>query len=65
MFYRGSKRYIDPSAALKIIQKLKPGTKKVGVFVNEEVEIVNKIVKELQLDFVQLHGDETPNIPLK
>ena len=60
IFYRGSKRYIDPSAALKIIQKLKPGTKKVGVFVNEEVEIVNKIVKELQLDFVQLHGEEAP-----
>lgn len=60
IFYSGSKRYIDPLAALEIIQKLKPGTKKVGVFVNEELEVVNKIVKELQLDFVQLHGEETP-----
>ncbi len=60
IFYGGSKRYIDPLAALEIIQKLKPVTKKVGVFVNEELEVVNKIVKELQLDFTQLHGEETP-----
>lgn len=60
IFYSGSKRYIDPSTALEIIKKLKPGTKRVGVFVNEELEVVNKIVQELQLDFVQLHGKETP-----
>lgn len=60
IFYSGSKRYIDPSAALEIIKKLKPGTKRVGVFVNEELEVVNKTVQELQLDFVQLHGEETP-----
>ncbi|MBK8662395.1 MAG: phosphoribosylanthranilate isomerase [Ignavibacteriales bacterium] len=64
IFYRGSKRYIYPSAALEIRKMLKPVTKTVGVFVNEELEVVNKIVKELELDFVQLHGDETPNIPL-
>jgi phosphoribosylanthranilate isomerase len=46
--------------ALEIIQKLKPGTNKVGVFENEELEVVNKIVEELQLDFAQLHGEETP-----
>lgn len=35
-------------------------TKKVGVFVNEEIEKIFEKVERFQLDFVQLHGSESP-----
>lgn len=34
--------------------------KKVGVFVNASLEEIQVKVKQYQLDFVQLHGDESP-----
>lgn len=43
-----------------IIPELPKEIKKVGVFVNEYVEIVVSLVQEYQLDAVQLHGDESP-----
>ncbi len=58
IFYNKSKRFIEPGKAKKIIEQLSPFTLKVGVFVNEVPEIVNKVAAELKLNFVQLHGDE-------
>jgi phosphoribosylanthranilate isomerase len=60
VFYNNSKRYVLPEEAKSIINQLSPTTKKVGVFVNETSGIINKLADELQLDFVQLHGEETP-----
>lgn len=58
-FYKKSKRYIKINQAKKIIDALGPFIIKVGVFVNEDIDKVKKIVKYLNLDLVQLHGDET------
>ncbi len=33
--------------------------KKVGVFVNETIDEIKKAVEKYQLDFIQLHGDES------
>jgi phosphoribosylanthranilate isomerase len=52
IFYEKSKRYID-SAPLSL-----NSSKKVGVFVNEELESIVKIAEENKLDILQLHGDE-------
>ncbi|MDP4193681.1 MAG: phosphoribosylanthranilate isomerase [Bacteroidota bacterium] len=60
VFYNKSKRFISFDSAKKIIEGLSPKTKKVGVFVNEPVEIVNLYAEKLKLNTVQLHGDETP-----
>ena len=59
VFYPHSKRYIAPAQAKEIISKLGPFIDKVGVFVNESVDYINKIVKECGLTMVQLHGQES------
>ncbi len=60
IFYPGSKRYISPVDASKIIENLSPFIMKVGVFVNESSERISSIASKLKLNAVQLHGDETP-----
>jgi phosphoribosylanthranilate isomerase len=60
IFYNGSKRYIEPEAAAEIIKFLSPFTVKVGVFVSESPDFINKTASYIKLNAVQLHGDESP-----
>ena len=62
IFYRKSARYIGDKLLrwLEKQGKLLEGKKRVGVFVNAEVEEVLNAVHDYELDFVQLHGDESP-----
>ncbi|PFI24979.1 phosphoribosylanthranilate isomerase [Bacillus cereus] len=53
-----SKRKITPEQAKEIIDELPAHVLKVGVFVNESVEVIQKIADECGLTHVQLHGDE-------
>lgn len=53
-----SKRQVDANTARELGKKIDRGIKKVGVFVNEDVEIVKKIAVCASLDIIQLHGDE-------
>lgn len=60
IFYDKSPRFVSnlPVEALSDI----PSTiNKVGVFVNESVENISKLVEEYNFDFIQLHGDESPD----
>lgn len=57
-FVPGSKRRVTPEIAKQIIDQFKAQVKIVGVFQNQKVEEVNKVAEFLDLDFVQLHGDE-------
>lgn len=59
IFYNKSPRYIEPGEAGAIINWIE-GPEKVGVFVNQSIDDVNSIAKQTGLDFVQLHGDESP-----
>lgn len=59
IFYRKSRRYIAPDAAAEILRPLK--IKKVGVFVDESADTVNRTAEIAGLDYVQLHGNETPD----
>jgi len=60
-FYKPSPRYITPQRAREIIDQLPESVLKVGVFVNEESEIVQKIANESSVTAVQLHGHESPD----
>jgi phosphoribosylanthranilate isomerase len=60
-FYRRSPRYIEPSAARRIVEQLPAGVLSVGVFVNEEgPEAVLRVASEAGVGAAQLHGAETP-----
>lgn len=57
-FWRGSKRFVEDGQAREILAALPSGVLKVGVFVNAHPLVVTETVSELNLDRVQLHGDE-------
>ncbi len=57
-FYKLSSRYINPTKAKKIIEKLPDNVKKVGIFVNEEINKIKSIADFCNLDLIQLSGDE-------
>ncbi|HPD19253.1 MAG: phosphoribosylanthranilate isomerase [Candidatus Goldbacteria bacterium] len=60
MIFAESPRKITVSKAEKISNALKLSTKKAGIFVNEKVNKVNEAIKILKLNYVQLHGNESP-----
>lgn len=60
IFYKGSKRFIDPRDAYPIISSLPPFVSSVGVFVNQGPDEIREAVETSGVNTVQLHGDETP-----
>lgn len=59
-FYAKSPRFVPPDKAREIISKLPGFIDIAGVFVNESIEQIHEIKNICQLDWVQLHGDESP-----
>lgn len=59
IFFPKSKRYISSEDAKNIATSLPIFTHKIGVFVDEDVDEVNRIAKIVGLSGVQLHGNET------
>jgi len=58
VFAPASRRYISPAEAAKLRQALRPGIRAVGVFVNEDIETVSRLLQEGIIDIAQLHGNE-------
>lgn len=56
--FAGTKRNIDFETAKTLKQRLNPEIKAVGVFVNEEIAFIIRLVTEGVLDMIQLHGCE-------
>ncbi len=62
IFYEKSARYVS-EAQMKEIIKLNFGeTERVGVFVNENVEVIINYADKGFFDIVQLHGNEAPEM---
>jgi len=59
-FYPKSPRFISPEKAVKIINKLPGFIDIAGVFVNESFKQIQETISRCQLNWVQLHGDESP-----
>ena len=61
VFHKPSPRYTNPAALEPWISEIPTNIWKVGVFVNEAPEAIERVAASLQLDIAQLHGDETPD----
>lgn len=61
-FWPRSKRYVAPDRALAIATAARAAgaAQLVGVFVNAPPAEIAQVSRELSLDVIQLHGDETP-----
>jgi phosphoribosylanthranilate isomerase len=59
VFYRKSPRFIEPRLARQIVLSLPPLVIPVGVFVDEDQQVVRNIMDECGLALAQLHGSES------
>ncbi|MEE9165964.1 MAG: phosphoribosylanthranilate isomerase [Candidatus Neomarinimicrobiota bacterium] len=62
IFYEKSPRYVSLKTSKEISKRLPDSTRKVGVFVNSDLETIHQTADAAGLDFVQLHGDESPEL---
>ncbi|HPY77941.1 MAG TPA: phosphoribosylanthranilate isomerase [Anaerohalosphaeraceae bacterium] len=60
IFHAASPRYIEPKKAMEIIAKIPTFVDTVGVFVNPTAEQIRTVNEKGWLNWIQLHGDETP-----
>ena len=59
-FYEKSPRCIDLATAEEVLPVVPKTVAKVGVFVNAPPDEIERIANLLDLDYLQLHGDEPP-----
>ena len=57
---KSRRRYVSPDRLCELRSMLDPKIKAVGVFVDEDIDQVEKLLKEGLIDIAQLHGKETP-----
>ena len=60
IFYPGSPRYVSHKPSY-----MPKNLKKIGVFVNESIDNILRLLSIYELNIVQLHGDESPDFCLK
>ena len=60
IFVEQSPRLVEPDRVRSITGALPPFVGRVGVFRDEEIDVVKEIVHYCQLTLVQLHGSESP-----
>ena len=56
--FAGTKRRIDKRIAAQLKEALDSEIKAVGVFVNEDINVIEDFARCKIIDYVQLHGDE-------
>ncbi|MBD74062.1 MAG: hypothetical protein CMM96_01040 [Rickettsiales bacterium] len=58
VFYPKSPRFIKIEKAKYLVNYFQPNQKKVGLFVDSDINVIKYISEELKLDYIQLHGKE-------
>jgi len=61
IFYEKSPRAISIENAKSISKQLSYSVIRVGVFVNQNKDFIDKTISDVQLNMIQLHGDESSN----
>ena len=62
MVFAESPRWVSPDQARAIVDILPPWVATVGVFVNADPVAINRVVQRTGIGYVQLHGDEPPDV---
>ncbi len=60
VFYPRSPRFLRGPQAGDLISRTPPGPHRVGLFVDSDDAIIESILEYADLDFLQLHGEESP-----
>ncbi|MEI6559196.1 MAG: phosphoribosylanthranilate isomerase [Rhodospirillaceae bacterium] len=60
VFYPRSPRYVPPPLAAELIRMVPTGVRAVGLFVSPGDVLLDDIVGQVPLDYLQLHDDEPP-----
>lgn len=60
-FFPKSPRYVTPVLAAELAARVPTGIAKVGLVVNPDNAALDALLSQTPLDFVQLHGAETPD----
>lgn len=59
VFYPPSPRYVNIEQAAIVIESLPPFISSVALFVNARREEIDNVLKQLAIDVIQFHGDES------
>jgi phosphoribosylanthranilate isomerase len=62
IFYGKSPRCVLGKIAPDELSVFPAGVKKIGVFVDEELSVMQQLAADFQLDILQLHGSESPEL---
>lgn len=65
VFCEKSPRYISPENVAEVAKIIPPSIAKVAVLANIDLEVIKKINQNLNPDYFQFHGSETPGFLLK
>ncbi len=60
VLYPPSPRALSIERAAELAGRVPPFVTRVGLFVNEQADIIKRAMGDVQLDCLQFHGDETP-----
>lgn len=60
VFAPGSPRYISPEEASGLVKAIPPGPHITGLFVDPDDDLLNRVTRQVKLDYIQLHGQESP-----
>ncbi|MEE8331823.1 MAG: tryptophan synthase subunit beta [Acidimicrobiia bacterium] len=60
-FVAGTPRALDPAVAASISAAVAGRTVRVGVFQGADGDLIDRLIEDVGLDVVQLHGDESPD----
>jgi phosphoribosylanthranilate isomerase len=62
IFYDKSPRYVGEGLNEELIRAIPSSIRKVGVFVNSSPDYIMSMARQYDLQYVQLHGNELPDI---